>query len=197
MKNNSRVSNCFTDVSSIVLSNSDYQVVATGLAYHLRNDARLQNSYTRVGVRASGSVGNPSRAGGAAARLVQNVYIENVYTTGTATSAFSGQPGGLVGDSGITAGRMTGDAFRGTNYYIANVGMNGIGIVANANSACLATNCSHITLAGLRALSALPTGWSADDWDLRGSHQVPALKYGGGSSVCGDLCGQVIPNQAD
>ena len=94
--------------------------------------------------------------------------------------------GGIAGNIG-TSNRII-----GTNYYT--------GPPADAvgdGTACVAPTCNQITLPDLQAISTLPTDWDAEDWDLRGPNQVPALKYGGGPDICGELCGQVIPNQPD
>ena len=48
-----------------------------------------------------------------------------------------------------------------------------------------------------REISTLPDGWSADDWNLRTDTQVPALKFGGGEDICGDICGETMRFQRD
>ena len=157
--------------------------------------SNIENCYVRGDMHSSNF-----EAGGIAKELsssdVRNVYTTSVIGTVTGATAFIG---GLVGEV------MPSANVEGTNFFVDPAAGSADGI-DNGNCASGATCVRGTTgtaasdaaaLAEIRALSVLPADWSADDWDLRGPTQTPALKYGGGPDVCGDLCGQLIPNQPD
>ena len=148
---------------------------------------RVINCYTRGDL-----VTDPtSTAVGSIVGYMNNIaggWIENTYTTSTIAIP-TAQTGAIVGTKG-SAGQL-----QGTNYYVNGAG--GTNGISSFNNTTCAGTCAQINLADLRSLATLPSTWSADDWDLRGPSQVPALKYGGGPDICGDLCGQIIPNQTD
>ena len=175
----------------------------------------IENCYTREDLHSDGY-----NVGGIAYRIRES-NARNLYTTGTMmrrSLTLSATEGGLFGFVGPSAN------LRGTNYFVdpdvyhtsmltlagedtstlaGHGGVDGVGDgVCDAAATCLrgttGTAASDAdALAEIRALSTLPADWSADDWDLRGPTQTPALKYGGGPDVCGRLCGQLIPNQPD
>ena len=160
--------------------------------------AEVENCYTRgnmpyvnSGIRLSGI-----------ANVVGNARIENVYSTVLIDPTGATTPGGLF--SQVSTGMATN--VLGTNYFVDGAGSNegfGFGSCEPTATCVRGTNDPSTAasdadaLAEIRALSVLPADWSPDDWDLRGPTQVPALKYNGGPDVCGNLCGQLIPNQRD
>ena len=171
----SSIRNSFTAIDGTLAPNT---VIAGGLVASSppANGGSIVNSYSRVNVRAEYQY-----AGGIAGDG-RGISFRNVYSTGRVQFNGTAKKGGIVGQPPDSS-----SSFRGTNYYTSGVGQLN----------CTAQVCSQLTLAELRAISSLPSDWSAEDWDLRGSEQVPALKYGGGPSICGTLCGQLIPNQPD
>ena len=126
--------------------------------------------------------------------------MENVYTTGIIRSTSGGiapppSHGALIGEKASGARTL----LTGTNYYVSSPGSdNGVNGIGNDSGADICNGtCTRQTLNQLRQLATLPSDWSADNWDLRDPTQTPALKFGGGPNVCGELCGQIIPNQPD
>ena len=67
----------------------------------------------------------------------------------------------------------------------------------NAGIFSQAPDPSQVYRLSLARLTTLPPAWRADNWDLRSNEQLPALKFGGGEEVCGELCGEIIPNQPE
>ena len=189
------IRNSFTDFE-IVLDRTFSGGLAEDIGGTSSTNGVVENCYTRGNI----TINSSGTDLGGIALTAGLVTISNVYSTvsigrgaGVTTSS-----GGLFADVSASA------IIAGTNYFVDSLGgANGITTGnCDAGATCVRGTTGTATsdadaLAEIRALSVLPTDWSPDDWDLRGPTQVPALKYNGGPDVCGDLCGQIIPNQRD
>ena len=205
---NGRIRNSFTDFESLGTTQ-----IGAGLALRITAPSAsvlimINNCYTRGSIS---MLGGGELLGGISSSFI-NAISRNLYSTVLIDPIGAGSTGGLF--SGIGSGADT--RVEGTNYFVSDVanaqgiGMGGINTDCDMASMAICRRGAGLTatnppvptsdadaLSQIRALSVLPADWSADDWDLRGPTQVPALKYAGGPDVCGRLCGQLIPNQRD
>ena len=187
----SRMRNSFTAGFDFIFPEITQHFGTGFIAAEMRDNARIENCYARGDLDPNATMPfNVVNAGLITATIYNTTRIENVYTTGDLPLATAAE-GALIGNVNTAAPQVN-----GTNYFVSSRGgANGIDTTPGSWS-CTGT-CMRQTLVQIQQISTLPADWSADDWDLRGPTQVPALRFGGGPAVCGELCGQLIPNQPD
>ena len=85
----------------------------------------------------------------------------------------------------------------GTNYFVWDDGdpsttedSDGVG-----EGMCANPICESKTLLSLQAITSLPSDWDASSWNWGSSSQRPGLRYSGGATICGTVCGNLIPGQ--
>ncbi len=130
--------------------------VGGGIGY--ANTINAKNFYKMGSVRGGTNIGGIFGFG----------YLINFYN-GYVTSEVFGR-----NNTGAFTGFASNISCIGKGYFVdSNYGGVGLGFGSyRPENACL-----HSTTDSIRSFSSLPDGWSADDWDLGTSTQLPALKY--------------------
>ena len=165
--------------SSATISNS----YATGTVTGVTDVGGLVGSFgsgTISNSYATGTVTGNATIGGLVGYINGGMVISNSYTTGTVTGGSN--IGGLVGN--FSSGTVS-----GVNYFVTNLGVNGIG----TGTACLNTVCilemdsSFSTIFGAlfntaSTMAPLGMGWATTDWTDRGNAHpcIATIDFGRG-----------------